>query len=205
MKKILIIILSIIILFVLTIGSIFIYKEIINNKFNSDEYLIKVMNSEVPFIDENGIETIYKDYIFYNKPYDKLTKYSFVDLDVDGLKELVTYVETNPAVDAYMVFRYNEEEKKVYGYMFGIREFQMLKSDGTFCGSGGAGTNGYYKINFEQNEKILNEIAYVDNIFKEYRINNQPVSKEEAVDYVDKWYNRENCNWESERINQKTQ
>lgn len=204
MKKIFVILLSIIILSGLTIAIIYVYKEIFANKFDINEYLIKVMNSEVTFIDEKSSEVLFKDYVFYNKPYEKLVKYSFGDLDSDGIEELVAYVETNPAVDAYMIFRYNKEEHKVYGYMFGIREFGGLRKDGTYFGSGGADVQGYYKIHFDNNVKIETEIAYSNNIFSEYRINNQNVSKEEITNFVKEWNEREKCIWETERI-KKTQ
>lgn len=183
----------VIILATISFLSFFIYNFI----FSTDRLLINVMNSEKTFVDENGNELLFKNYKIYDKE-ENAEKYTFVDLDKDGINELAVY--TTSYNGAYMIFRYDKETKKVYGYMLGIRSFQNVKVDGTFRGSNGAGSHVYCKINFNKNKLEDVYLAYHDVVLKKYIINNQKVSQREIENFVKDFENKKECMWETKKI-----
>ncbi len=172
---------------------------------NVEELLLKAMNSEIKFIEgpsnsgiyedfkNNGNEVLFKDYELFEYDYAIPNEYVFIDLDGDNLNELV--VLTNSDYGAYVILKYYKESEKIYGYKIGIREFENLKIDGTFIGSSGAMATSYLKIEFNNFELQMIEMAYSDYDNNEYLINNKTVSKEEIDKFVDEWDKKENIKW----------
>ena len=165
---------------------------------NPKKLLIDVMNSKETFIDESSNKILFKDYKIAGIETAKAEKYTFVDLDKDGIDELAVF--TTADYGAYMIFRYDKETKNVYGYMIGVRSFQDVKVDGTFKGSGGADTTSYFEITFNNNNKQIITKAIDDGMLENYEIDNVKVSENEINKYVDSWNNKENCIWINDEI-----
>ncbi len=154
--------------------------------------LIDTMNSKIKFISEENKLYYLKDYKIYGQTTNP-DKYTFVDLDNDNVKELA--VLTDSDYGAYMIFRYNLKEKKIYGYMIGIRGFQAVKKDGTFRGSNGAADHMYVKAEFHDNKILFKTLAHDSRDYNEYKINNKTVSEEEIIKYVKTFNNKKECIW----------
>lgn len=164
----------------------------------TNRILIQVMNSERTFIDSGGNELLFENYKVYGVDKAYAEKYTFVDLDSDGVEELT--VLTTSDYGAYMIFRYDKQTKRTYGYLLGVRSLQDLKIDGIFSGSGGAGVSIYCKMEFHTNNMETIELAYKDSDLKKYRINQKDVTEDEINEFVSDFNKKENCLWETKKI-----
>lgn len=162
-----------------------------NPASGNKKLLLSVLNNEKSFIDESGKEMYLKDYQFDDSAYIDPEKYVLLDLDGDKKDELVIYDDSNYAYIVFHIF-----DGKVYGFSFTTREFIELRNDGTFIQSGGAGLNMYAALKFENKGYTINEEAYVDDISGVYRIDGADVSREEAQEYHNDFYNnKKEADW----------
>ncbi len=157
------------------------------------EPLSAVLNSEKPFVDENGGTNYLKDYKFSptQTTATVLEKYTLVDFDRDGVEELVVY--TPPYGGNYLVFHI--QGNQVCGFVFGVRELTSLKTDGSFCQSGGAALHRYATLRFKGSGYILQETVYVDDMKQEYTVNGEPISAERADALVREFENKPDVTW----------
>ena len=101
-----------------------------------DAQFLSVLNSEAPFISEDGKSVLLKNYSYGNNGatevyYAVPQEYAVVDLDGDGTNEVV--VDITSSQTHYMVFhKYNNS---IYGFIIGRRSLQYIKKDGSFYGS----------------------------------------------------------------------
>lgn len=153
--------------------------------------LKEVMNNEKKFTTEDKKETFLKDFIIVENETAKVDKYAFVDMDNDGIEELV--ILTTSDYGAYIVLHY--ENEVVYGYKIGIRSLESLKKDGTFIASSGATSNEYQTMSFDKNKYKTTSFAVYDTVNKVYKVNGKKVSKEAAKEYTENWATRENVEW----------
>lgn len=209
MKKFLIIICVII---ALAVGGLFIYKNynnsnlennVENNKVNIYENedlnmdvdintrLFDVMNSCITFIDSTNNRVMFNEYKISNEEKAVPSKYAYVDLDNDGIEELV--VLTTSDYGAYIILKYQDND--IYGHMIGIRSFEKLKVDGSFIGSSGANNNEYLTITFNENKYSLNKEAVFDENNQIYQIKGKDVTKDEINTFVEEWNKKENVKW----------
>lgn len=110
------------ILFTLVISTILIttlFIFVFSSRTN--RILIQVMNSERTFIDSGGNELLFENYKVYGVDKAYAEKYTFVDLDSDGVEELAVLTTSDYGV--YMIFRYDKQTKRTYGYLLGFRSF----------------------------------------------------------------------------------
>lgn len=159
-----------------------------------DAEFLSVLNSETPFISEDGKSVLLKNYsygtdggttVYYAIP----QEYAVVDLDRDGTNEVVA--DITPYQTDYMVFhKYNNN---IYGFLIGRRSFQDLKKDGSFYGSGGAGLAVYSRMEFNKNTYKVIDTAYVDNYNNIYKIDGKEVTKEAIDKYKSEWGSKENA------------
>lgn len=160
-------------------------------KSKNNDLLLEVLYNDKTFISESG-ETFY--FLEY-KPYGSLEiipeKYTLLDLNGDGKDELVVYI--NPDFGKYMVFRVYKN--KVYGYVFWERALISLKQDGTFVQSGGAGLSAYARLKFEKDKYRIIELAYIDDMTKQFRINDVETTQEKAKEFVQKFDNKPDVIW----------
>lgn len=122
-----------------------------------------------------------------------LTSYTFVDLDQDGVNELVVMCGD---YDFEIILRcYNAGSRTVYGYRMDYRGFKGLKTDVTYSGSSSAAISWISKMEFNGIELKEIEIAYSDDFESVYRIDGQPVTQEDVDAYRVEWDQREICQW----------
>ena len=149
------------------------------------------MTNKQKFVDENNNEIYLKDFKIVDNQTAEVDKYTLVDLNKDGIKELVIY--TTSDYGAYIILHY--EDNKIYGYMIGVRSLETLKTDGSFIGSSGANSNEYSTITFNKNSYTIHTEAVYDETNKVYKIDNADVSQNEAKDYVENWNKKEDVTW----------
>ena len=89
----------------------------------------------------------------------EVKKFSVIDLDTDGIDEIVLWLSAN-GDDNYgcEILRYHDAE--VYGYLMWYRAFNSLKSDGTFSFSGGAADTGFGRLIFDGKGFRTERIVY---------------------------------------------
>lgn len=162
-----------------------------DNKDDAKQALLDVMNSKQKFIDEENKEVYFKNFEIVENQTAKVKEYAFVDMDQDGIEELVIY--TTSDYGAYIVLHY--ENNKVYGYMIGVRSLENLKTDGSFMASSGANSVEYLRMTFNKNNYKVNTEAVYDATDKTYKINNKDVSEKEIKEYEEKWNKKENVKW----------
>lgn len=86
-------------------------------------------------------------------------EFSVIDLDDDGLQEIVLWLKINGVSDyGSAVLRYQEGD--VYEYTLPYRSFMELKGDGTFLFSSGAADSGIGKLNFSEEEYTIDALYY---------------------------------------------
>lgn len=198
------------------------FRDPINSESLSDNdaFLLKVLNNKLPFINEKGEQFYLKDYkSIYKYPEDTTyyekenifipRDYAFVDLDRDGLNELV--VSEAPYGDTYLIL--HKSNDVVYGYCLYTRWFQSLKTDGTFMATGGAVSNCYRTISFHQNTYAITTLAtfifsadekkpsnnrfgfepdYTESTFE---IDGKAVSLAQIEAFAEEWSNRSGVTW----------
>lgn len=155
------------------------------------ELLLNVMNSKQQFITEDNTKVFFKDFKIVENQTAKVDKYAFVDLDKDGVDELVIY--TTSDYGAYVILHI--EDNNVYGYKINVRALENLKVDGSFMGSNSANSSEYLRISFNKNSYTLTTEAVYDGTNQIYKIDNSTVSKAEIDKYVENWDKKENVSW----------
>lgn len=187
-------IISFVLLVVLSI-SLCACSEASVNKNPPDQQMISVLNSEICFISETGEKTLLKDFVW---GWDEVTeyvatpsKYSFVDFDNDGVTELV--VDITPNQVYYMVFHKNNGD--VYGFLIERRSMQQLNTDGSFLATGGAISNYYCKMEFEDSSYKIIYTAIDDQLSGVYEINGEKCSADEVEKYIEEWFSKEEAKW----------
>ncbi len=144
------------------------------------------------------------------------TKFAILDLDGDGLPEVVTAVTV--AVDGsisdgdYAVLHY--QDGRVYAYGFSNRQLGQLRIDGSFTWSGSAGYWGISTISFVEDEKegtpyTYNDYAYLESFYDNgtaasdeeprsyttYVVNHQETTEEEFNKAFAAWENKPEVTW----------
>lgn len=162
----------------------------------SEKILNAVLASEKTFIAETGKAVYLNGYhINDGNTVDPIladpAEYTFVDFDADGNNELV--VNISPEYGCYLVFHYNGQD--VFGYEFGVRALQALKSDGTFMGSNGAASNYYCQLSFEENQRNITYTAVKDSTLNRFELNGKECSIEELNEYINDWNLKEPVKW----------
>lgn len=103
----------------------------------------------------------------------KATKLSIVDLENDGMPEVILWlVVNNNDYYGFEVLRY--QDGVVYGYNLWYRAFMDLKADGTFSFSSGAADYGFGMVKFTENAYSVDKISYCESGYDSN--NNQSVS-----------------------------
>ena len=158
--------------------------------------LTAVLESKKTFISETGKAVYLKDYhINDGNAVDPIlaepTEYTFVDFDADGNDELV--VNISPDYGCYLVLHYNGQD--VFGYEFGVRALQALKTDGSFMGSNGAASNYYCQLSFEENQRNITYTAVKDSTMNRFELNGKDCSIEELNEYINDWNLKEPVKW----------
>ncbi len=157
-----------------------------------DNMITDIIKNDITFIKESGNSVYLKDYRSTNfSETPVIEKYTLIDLDNDGSKELVAYTSQNHGF--YIIFY--KYEKNFYSFEKTEREFIDLKDDGTFMQSESALISKYLKLSFENNSPIITEKAYKNDIDNIYRINNAEVSYDTLKNYENSFRNKSSAEW----------
>lgn len=85
-------------------------------------------------------------------------KFTVVDMDGDGVNEVVLWLRVNETSDyGTMVLRY--QEGKIWGHTFAYRQLCNLRLDGTFDYSGGADNDGSARLVFTKFDCYSEDVA----------------------------------------------
>jgi hypothetical protein len=153
------------------------YKAVLQNK----------VNFITDFVSTDDKKKVYLNDLLTYEEIDeitfKATEFTVIDLDGDKIPEVVLglAITPNEYPEFYEVLHYMNGS--VYGYIQGNREFNSLKTDGTFGWAGSAFYNGYGKLRFESNACETDIMGYKDtssdnDSARTYFINNKPVTEE---------------------------
>jgi hypothetical protein len=109
--------------------------------------------------------------------------FAVVDMDGDGVTEALLAV---PILGDTLVLRYDGGE--VYGYGFGVRQMNTVKTDGAFAWSNSAFESGWSRLSFSQAEYVYTDVAQV--IVAEggeitYTIGGEVATEEEYASFID--------------------
>ena len=109
--------------------------------------------------------------------YFDLTSLAIIDLDSDGIPEVVLKHQSIPVTEGRVVeaheavqdigcyiLRYSDGE--VYNYGRTNRAFSDLKIDGYFLSSGGASDHGWCKLYFDGNQEVVEKTDYVESYYE---------------------------------------
>lgn len=185
MKKILSIFLFCIIIFTLCACS--------TKNEDSESLLTAVLNNEKTFITENGEAVLLQNYLTSHSipSLSSPIEYVFVDFDEDKVDELVINISSDYGL--YLVLHYNGFD--IYGYEFGIRSLNVLKTDGSFIGSNGAASTYYCRLTFEDNNANVIYTAVKDSRMNRFELNGEEAPIESINEYINDWNLKESVEW----------
>ena len=117
-------------------------------------------------------------------------QYSFVDMDGDGVRELVVL---SAKMDYFLILRYNSD--RVLGYMVPYRGLMHLRTDGRFWSSGGAARSVIGRMSFDDPDYTVTELAYRDQYEGEYRLDGVASDKATVEAYYTAWESVPEVEW----------
>ncbi len=85
----------------------------------------------------------------------KLARYTALDMDGDGQEELVAEFEGTGSLPRLMLGRFDGE---IHGFIYYIRQMNLIKQDGTFYYSGGIGNRGWGKLRRSGNTWVMDAL-----------------------------------------------
>lgn len=162
------------------------YKAVLRNEttviYNNERLTINDLNNLI----QPSSANVYFD----------LTSFAIIDLDSNGISEVVLKHQCIPVTEGriveshemvqdwgYYILRYNDGD--VYSYYRYNRGFTDLKIDGYFLSSGGASNQGWCKLYFDGNQEVVENIDYVESYYwdnhnkiVDYYVNKISVSEE---------------------------
>lgn len=146
---------------------------------------MSVLQNNTPFISAYDNQTMYINRVndsIVDAPME-ITQFAVVDLDNDGLAEVILWLTVYGNAYGALVLRY--QDGVVYGFDFVYRALMQLKADGTFSFSGGASDNGFGTVKFEKNTYSIDEITYCQSDFDSNNnlsvscfVNHEPATEE---------------------------
>ena len=122
-------------------------------------------------------------------------EYTVVDFDGDENYEIVASIQYQPnhSYFTFVVLHFNGQN--VYGYWYGIRQMSIIKTDGSYCGSGGAAISIYLRLSFENDRRNEEVLAVKDYDRGFYELYGQKSSAEEVNQFVSNWNKNEDVEW----------
>lgn len=130
-----------------------------------------------------------------------VSKFAYVDLNNDGVNELVLWIQINGISDyGFEILRYQEDA--VYGYTLPYTAFMDLKTDGTFIFSGGAADTGIGKMRFAESGYTVDKLYYSESGYDpdnelevQYFADGEKCPEEEFNDIMRQQEEKQNIRW----------
>lgn len=85
----------------------------------------------------------------------KAARYTVLDMDGDGQEELVVEFEGTGSLPRLVLGRFDGE---IYGFIYYIRQMNLIKQDGVFYYSGGIGNRGWGRLRRDGGEWVTEEL-----------------------------------------------
>jgi hypothetical protein len=121
-----------------------------------------------------------------------LIQFAILDMDGDKIPEVVLKLKIgNDCADFREVLHYYNGD--VYGYLFGIRSLNSLKTDGAFFASSDASTTYCSKLRFFKNTYEIEILGYSK--ANSYFINNAPVTEEAFRSFITEQREKKDVVW----------
>ena len=114
------------------------------------------------------------------------------DLDGDGIEELI--LEWTPVGDFLILHCENE---RFYGWEIMYRGFERLQTNGVYVGSGGAGSNCWYRLQFDNGSWLEEKLAEED--WGEYYVNGEAVDEDTFLRQIDTYETEDVTGYEPKR------
>ena len=114
------------------------------------------------------------------------------DLDGDGTEELI--LDWTPVGDFLILHCENE---KFYGWEIMYRGFLDLQTNGVYVGSDGAGSNRWYRIQFDNGSWLEEKLAEED--WGEYYVNGEAVDEDTFLRQIDTYETEDVTGYEPKR------
>lgn len=162
--------------------------------------LLDVMNSEKPFIAQNGSEVLLRDYRASNGEQTstlKVKAHAFMGLRLSGPDELVLKCSTDIAEhDVYMILRLDDEDKKIYGHLLNVKEQLEIKANGTLMKTTDENWKEIFELALAKNSKTaLSFEVIASQVGDFYQISDVPVTKKLIDTYFSKWQEKSDVEW----------
>lgn len=192
------------------------FSSIIENKlgelkrddFQCDHSLLNmykdILISKVGFNDENGYSQNKNAYLNKMKIEGIPLEYhmfSLVDMNQDQIPELVLKASVGDGAEFVLVFHL--EDGEIYCHWYSNRQMQLIKVDGTYRGSGSAGTFYICREKFDKSKNTTEYLASHEDtgtdennqVIYEYLINEKKVNKEEFDAFINAFDKKEDAVW----------
>lgn len=139
-----------------------------DNQESSENILMQVLESKVPFYSESAGESItlaeYCGEESARLGFEvTIIRYAFVDMDGDGIQEAVAdfrFGENSQVM--CMVLKWDSNSETVYGTEFYYRQMNQIKEDGSFAYSGGGDNDGWAKLRWENSTWVKETVENSD-------------------------------------------
>lgn len=132
-----------------------------------------------------------KELVYDSNPI-KTPQFAVVDLDGDGVSEVVLAIED---YNGFIILRY--KENKVYGFIVSYRSMYNLKADGSFMTSSGSSDTSVSKVLFIGNtffqDDIVNSVGGTPDIT--YFIYDKPIDKDTFDKHLDSFDSLPDVEW----------
>lgn len=174
-----------------------------DNKNSAMEAYKAVLLNNVEFYSTDNKKNVYlNDFLTNKEIYEnvfEIVHFAVVDMDGDGMPEVILELKAGSNVEFYEVLHYMNN--KVNGYIQVLRGFGNLKADGTVSYSDSAFSNGYRKLNFDENASEDHILGYKNTESKNnvetktYFINNKPVTKDSYNEFIKEQDEKKDAVW----------
>jgi len=133
----------------------------------------------------------------------KVKKFSIIDMDNDGVPEVVLWLSVND-VDYWGAVVLYYRDGIIYGHTLYIKQLLELKADGTFSYSGGTYNNGFGTADFSYDTWKVERIAFCEStadpannqsLLLLYYINNESVTRDEFDAAIIKQSEKPDAKW----------
>lgn len=182
--------------------------ELKRSYFQFDDSLLDIYTgillSKVSFNDETGYtesQNAYLNELNIEGIPMQYHQFSLVDFNQDQVPELVLKATRGEGAEMVLVFHIQEGE--AYCHWYSNRELQEIKADGTYLGSGGAGTFYICREEFDKTNSTTQYLASQEMMGMDendqpkisYYINGEKVGEEAFSSYMKDYENKEDAAW----------